>query len=297
MIASGVSPILPSVDQLLRWGADFGPYTLGGQYWRLVTSSFLHIGIVHLVLNLGYLLLFGRVAERVFGTLVTAGIYLLTGMAASLLSVNWHPMIISAGASGAIFGLGGALIAVLFYGRFLGRLRLPKKPLGYVTRLGLYTLIAGLFPTPGIDYVAHLGGLIAGLLVGFWLVRLLRKPSKNRAFLAALWLYQGRTDIVNRQYDSAIRYLQAYSASRPEDSYGHVLLGYSLHAVERHDEAAVEYERALTLRRDDSVTKTNLAEIYVQHGKADEALALIRAVTNAHTEEWRARKRIEHDGH
>jgi membrane associated rhomboid family serine protease len=275
MIASGVSLIFPGADQLLHWGANFGPHTLHGQYWRLVTSCFLHVGILHLLSNLLFLLLFAGVAERLFGPLTTAGIYLLTGIAASLLSVAWSPMTIKAGASGAIFGLGGVLITVRFYGRFFDRLTLPKKLLGYVSRLALYLLIFGLFPIPGIDHIAHWGGLITGLFLGFWLIRLLRKPTESRRVLASAWLFKGRTAMDNREYESAIRYLQAYSASHPKDGYGHLLLGYLLQAAKRHDEAAAEYERGLTLRQDDPAVRTKLAEIYLLRGKAREALALL----------------------
>src|SRR5215813_14433407 len=97
MTARGASPILPETDDLLRWGADYGPYTLGGQYWRMVSSSFLHIGILHLAVNMWCLLRLGRMLEKLVGAWIVAGVYLLTGVGAALLSLSWNPMRVSAG--------------------------------------------------------------------------------------------------------------------------------------------------------------------------------------------------------
>jgi rhomboid protease GluP len=134
MIARGVDWMQPASDQLLSWGADYGPYTLDGQYWRLITSMFLHFGIIHILGNMWCLWSLGRLAEDLIGSPAVVGIYLLTGIGASLLSLSWDPMRVSAGASGAIFGIAGALITVLYYGKH----DLPKENvrhlLGYVVR-------------------------------------------------------------------------------------------------------------------------------------------------------------------
>ena len=116
MVASGISFVTPETGQVLRWGADYGPYTLSGQYWRLITSMFLHFGIIHIFGNMWCLWSLGRLAEKMVGSLSLVGIYLMTGVGASLLSLSWDPMRVSAGASGAIFGIAGALISVLYFG-------------------------------------------------------------------------------------------------------------------------------------------------------------------------------------
>lgn len=105
MLASGVSWIAPEPGQVLRWGADYGPYTLGGQYWRLIASMFLHFGIIHLAGNMWCLWSLGQLTEKLLGSISVLGLYLLTGIGASLLSLSWDPMRVSAGASGAIFGI------------------------------------------------------------------------------------------------------------------------------------------------------------------------------------------------
>src|SRR5262249_41615144 len=111
--ASGISWINPETENLLHWGANYGPDTLGGQYWRVITSCFLHIGIIHLLLNMWCLWSLGRLLERLVGPATTVGVYLVTGVGAALLSLSWDPMRVSAGASGAIFGIAGTLIPIL----------------------------------------------------------------------------------------------------------------------------------------------------------------------------------------
>src|SRR6266481_420855 len=92
-----------SLEQLLRWGANYGPYTLGGQYWRVVTSVFLHLNILHLAWNMLFLWRLGGLVQRLLGNAITFAIYILTGIGGSLLSLSWHPTTVSVGASGAVF--------------------------------------------------------------------------------------------------------------------------------------------------------------------------------------------------
>src|SRR5207249_3684590 len=110
MILTGVSIFEPSIDDLLRWGADFGPSTTGGQWWRLLTSSFLHVGVVHLLANLVGLATFGPLVERLYGSAAFLALYIVGALTASLASVSWNPVILSAGASGAIFAVVGATL-------------------------------------------------------------------------------------------------------------------------------------------------------------------------------------------
>jgi membrane associated rhomboid family serine protease len=99
MTVTGVSPGLPTSADLLRWGADYGPDTLGGQYWRLVTSCFVHIGLVHLAVNMYSLRLLGKAAEKLFRPAEIIAVYLLTGVGGSILTesttwriwVGWSP--------------------------------------------------------------------------------------------------------------------------------------------------------------------------------------------------------------
>jgi membrane associated rhomboid family serine protease len=258
MTASGISPVFPRTDELRLWGANVGSLTLSGEPWRLVTHSFLHFGIFHLAGNMLFLWWLGRLAERLFRPVILISIYLLTAIAGGLLSVALHPGLVSAGASGAIFGIAGTLISVVF----IGKLKLSSSHLFYrrMTVFILFNLISSF--SPGIDNMAHLGGLAAGLLFGLTIVQSLRRDSLHQRFSAALF-FQGHQAIESHSYDSAIQHLQSYLGVRPKDADGHALLGCSLHALERYDEAVREYQLALTLGCKDSyrVIEANLAAI------------------------------------
>lgn len=169
MVTSGVPITGPNTEQLIRWGGSFGPLVLlGGQYWRLLSAAFVHIGIIHIFFNMWCLWSLGQLAEPLFGRTAYLALYLLTGIAGNILSVAWNPEVLGAGASGAIFGVAGALIGLLKFARF----RVPKeqiKPiLSSVLSFAGYNLLFG-FIVPGIDKMAHIGGFISGLAIGFLL--------------------------------------------------------------------------------------------------------------------------------
>jgi membrane associated rhomboid family serine protease len=107
----------PAQQQLIAWGADYGPLTTTGQWWRLLTPTFLHAGILHLVFNMQCLSLVGPIAERAFGKAAFLLSYLSTGVIASILSQFFHPNETCVGASGAIFGVVGFLIVPLAFKR------------------------------------------------------------------------------------------------------------------------------------------------------------------------------------
>ncbi len=179
MVFSGVSATEPGDIQLLKWGADFGPLTLGGQFWRTLTSTYVHIGFAHLAVNMWSLWQIGRLTERIFGKWSYLLVYTATGIAASLTSLYWNPMRISAGASGALFGIVGALIAALW----LGRLPFPKPVVQRMLKNLVLVVVVnlGFGAAAGfIDNSAHIGGLIAGLAIGAVLAPHLNQPREQR---------------------------------------------------------------------------------------------------------------------
>ena len=113
MVLQGVSIFSPTADSVLRWGADYGPLTLHGQWWRMVVSTFLHFGLIHLLFNMFVLFSIGLFLESLAGRVPFVVLYLVCGLGGSAASLAWHPSIVSAGASGAIFGLYGALLGFL----------------------------------------------------------------------------------------------------------------------------------------------------------------------------------------
>jgi membrane associated rhomboid family serine protease len=169
MLAAGVDPFTPQTVQLLAWGADNGPLVFAGQWWRPVTSMFVHIGLIHVALNLWVLSDIGPLVERLYGNGRFAALYVLAGVIASAASLLWHPNMVSAGASGAIFGVFGGLLAFLV--RRPGAI--PTAVLKHFSRSTLafvgYNLVFGFMMSSVIDNAAHIGGLIGGFLCGLGL--------------------------------------------------------------------------------------------------------------------------------
>lgn len=167
---AGANLFKPSGAAYAEWGSNFGPYTTSGEWWRLLTSMFLHFGIVHLLFNAWALAAIGPLIERLLGSARFALLYLVAGVAASLASISWQPLVNSAGASGAIFGLYGTLLAVLLRGRqFMpGAIIMPMRKFTLI--FVSYALLLGFF-AKGIDNAAHVGGLIAGFMLGLLLAR------------------------------------------------------------------------------------------------------------------------------
>jgi len=176
MVVSSVSFLLPDNQSLLNWGANFRPLTLEGEWWRLITNCFLHIGIVHLLMNMYALLYIGVLLEPHLGRLKFISAYLLTGIMASVASLWWNELTISAGASGAIFGMYGVFLAML-----TTDLIEKKARKALLTSIGIfvgYNLIYGL--KGGIDNAAHIGGLLSGLVIGYAFIPSLKKPNERQ---------------------------------------------------------------------------------------------------------------------
>jgi rhomboid protease GluP len=162
LVAFGVEVLgLP----LFQWFANYGPLVRRGEVWRLLTSMFLHAGALHLVVNLIALVQLGRYYELMFGTRRFTIIYFATGIVASVASASWND-VPSVGASGAIFGILGAMI---FSIRRSPRWRNDPFGRSIVTQ-GVFLIILNLVITwtvPQIDKAGHVGGLVAGLILGF----------------------------------------------------------------------------------------------------------------------------------
>lgn len=152
------------MDVLVRFGAMYGPLIGMGEYWRLFTAIFLHAGILHLLLNCIGLWIIGRLVESMYGHFRFITIYLIAGLSGSALSYVFNKTAVAAGASGAIFGILGALTAYFLAHRDLmgdmGRENLTGLAVVVALNLAVGLII------PGIDNWAHLGGLAGGFVVG-----------------------------------------------------------------------------------------------------------------------------------
>ena len=162
MVVSGVNFMQPTGVDLVRWGANYTTLTRAGEVWRLLTACFLHFGIIHLAVNMMSLRYLGMQIEPLLGSWRFLVAYLATGLTGSLGSLWWHTMAISAGASGAIFGIEGVLLALVMTNIFTDQVRkvLLKSTL-YVVGINL---LIGL--SIGADNAAHIGGLLGGLVAG-----------------------------------------------------------------------------------------------------------------------------------
>ena len=181
-VCAGSGVVTPNPDVLIRLGSNFGPFTLDGQWWRLLSAPFLHFGLLHLLVNMWALWEMGGITERLFGSVRFLLLYVFAGLCGSVASLLWNPEVNSAGASGAIFGVLGGLLACILW---------PETPVpaDILMRVRfsagvfvLYNLVSG-FVLPGIDNSAHLGGLLGGLAMGWSLVRTLDIEGRARPAL------------------------------------------------------------------------------------------------------------------
>lgn len=145
---------------LLKYGANLDVLVKNGEYYRLFTCIFLHIGIMHLLCNMYSLYIIGREVENLFGKIKYIIIFILSGIFGSIMSLSFTHNTISAGASGAIFGLLGALLYFgMHYRTYLGE-AIKRSIIPII----VVNLIIGFF-AEGIDLAAHIGGLVGGVLV------------------------------------------------------------------------------------------------------------------------------------
>ena len=207
MVLNGVSAVSPTTDQLMHWGANnAGSVLVNGEWWRIVTAMFVHVGFLHLATNMWCLWNLGLLAEPLMGSAGVLAVYILTGAAGNLLSTfkGWYsfhqaweayhaaggldPAIMfpaGAGASGAVFGIAGAVIVLLKSDRLpVPPIELKKLRKSVIYFAGL-NLVLGLSINAGssymggglnIDNFAHIGGFGSGLLFAAPLVPRLGSP-------------------------------------------------------------------------------------------------------------------------
>jgi rhomboid protease GluP len=166
-----------SSDVQLFWGANFGPATKDGQWWRLGSAMFLHFGVVHLAMNMLALWDVGRLVERLYGSVRFAAIYFLAGLGGNLLSlVVRGEHAVSGGASGAIFGIYGALLVSLWWERRYLQPREFRWMFWGGACFSIAIIAVGQI-LPMIDNAAHVGGFCTGVMLGMILLRPLQSET------------------------------------------------------------------------------------------------------------------------
>jgi len=289
VLASG-----PSLDfngqVMVHFGANYGPFTLSGQWWRLLTYMFLHGGLMHIAFNMWCLWDLGALCESLYGRWTFAAIYLTTGIAAGLASVAWNPGVLSVGASGAIFGLAGALIASFSLGEF----SVPRVAIsGTLRSLLFFVGFNVLFGTlsPGIDNGAHGGGLVSGLIFGALIARLAPehdRPLKRVGVLLFMvlliagsavgvrrWRGEGITFgsaiAAERNVDRMIGELQKRVRQSPQDASAHYALAHAYLSKEQFPEGESELKRVLDLEPTNASARMDLAATYLNQEQFSDA--------------------------
>lgn len=153
-------------DWLTQFGGNLAVRTVGGEWWRLLSALFVHVSLAHLLVNMWVLWSAGRFTERLFGNWLYLAIYLGAGVGGGLASMAWNPSVVTVGASGAIFGVLGAMLSFLVHGHTRVPLPVVRAHLIPTTVFVLFSIFNGLFQ-PNVDNAAHVGGLFTGLMLGW----------------------------------------------------------------------------------------------------------------------------------
>ena len=300
MAVSGASPLNPTREQLLRWGANWGPLSLGSQPWRMLTSNYVHIGIIHIAFNMWCLWNLGQLAERVLGRLNYVVLYTFCGLAGSLASLWWHPMSVGAGASGAIFGLAGASIAVFY----LGHLPIPKAAIQGTMRSLLtfvgYNLLFGL--SPASTTLRTSVDLVAGLAMGAALSKhILVATEERRTWTRLTWIVMA---VVLFAANGAIRrhYSQLAQLADPQVIATQQVQTARLALQQRRpDEAISQLQEVIEEQPNQAEPRYLLGEAYLMQRQPDPAIAAFQEALRLDPEFARGRGRtgygIPRQGH
>jgi len=291
---------------LLDFGASYGPYLRRGEYWRLVMPMFLHIGWLHLLVNSYALYILGPILEHVYGYGRYAAIYVATGIGSALLSMTISNNI-AAGASGAIFGVAGAMLVTgylhrdvipLRWGRAFGRGMIPF----------IVVNLAFGFSVRGIDNWGHLGGLASGVLLALAIAppghnllpgEIAEPPSQAIVALplavvllamaatvdhyrtsqaVSRLLAEGARFEAAQQYDRALQSFQEAARRAPRDERPHQQLGALYLAQRKYDQAIEEFEAAGRLSPGDPQSRLGLGMAYRLKGDFTKAQQIFEAV-------------------
>ncbi len=178
MAINGAGILETNGIEQIKWGSNYSPLTLSGDWWRLITNVFIHFGIIHLLMNMYCLYTVGIYLEPMLGKAKYATAYLCTGVLASIVSLWWHKEgVNSAGASGAIFGMYGLFLALLVSNLIPKQIRQPL--LQSIGIFIVYNLAYGM--KSGVDNSAHVGGLVSGFIIGYLYVLSIKKERQTES--------------------------------------------------------------------------------------------------------------------
>lgn len=307
IISRTLTGISTDPELLLRLGASFGPYTRRGEYWRLVVPMFLHIGLLHLAINNYSLYVLGRLLEPIYGYGRFAFLYVATGIGSAYLSMSMSNNV-SAGASGAIFGIAGVMLVAGYlhrgsiprqWGRAFGKGMLPVIVLNLALGGALHQWV---------DNWAHLGGLVSGVLLALIIPPPKREyvpgqpmedPSQTMVAIPVIvvavamvaagldfrtntvlvrLLHQGEVFHALKRDDWALQRFQAAAARAPRDERPHEMLGALYLGESKWTDAIREFELADHLGSQTLTPQLGLAQAYMELGNSAKAQGYLEAI-------------------
>jgi rhomboid protease GluP len=275
----------------IHYGANFGPLTLSGDWWRLLTYMFLHGSLLHIGFNMWCLWDLGALCESLYGRWTYAAVYVITGVAGGLASIGWNPGVWSVGASAAIFGLAGALIASFYLGEFsLPGIAIKGTLRSLLFFAGFNLLFGSMFP--GIDNSAHVGGLVTGLILGALIARLAAHDAWRRAsvlgvmtlaLVGAGWgVSQWRggrmrmaraSGALDLNPGDSLQRLESRARKDPNSAPAHFGLAQAYFTNQQFSQAEAEFKRGLELQPQNSDARFDLGITYLNERRPDEAKA------------------------
>jgi membrane associated rhomboid family serine protease len=285
-IIAYIVDFVPGIN-LKSLGANTGPLTLSGEYWRFFTAGFLHANIFHIGFNMWCLWSLGRLSERLFGKWQTFAIYMVTGVGGALLSIAYDHQRSELGASGAIFGLVGAVLAGVKFGNLSISAGEKRAIFSSVVFFAIFNFMFGMYGNT--DNMCHLGGFVTGLLVGLPLSAFARHNKLlqlGTLVVTSMIVAAGATELVQqngpeakktaaaiawrqRNYAKAVRLLEQYTVSRPQDDDGLVFLGEAYLGTNEPGKAIGAFEQALRVNPDSEDAKQDLEELRGRLAPAD----------------------------
>jgi rhomboid protease GluP len=256
----------PDADTIVKWGGNLADLTTRGEGWRLISSLFIHIGILHLVFNMYGLYFIGQLLEPMLGKPIFIAADLFSGVIASLISLWWHQdqVMVSAGASGAIFGLFGLFLFLLITDLIPRAIR--DSLLKSVGIFVGYNLIMGM--RGGVDNAAHMGGLAGGFVagvIGYYFVLKIQTVNHGRKWIvaASLLIAAGLIAMVSMK---GISGTGSYMSKTAEEKFNEVVAEFT----NLEKEALEVYERSNTLTKEEYIQQ--LRTITLENWKKGESL-------------------------
>ncbi len=275
----------------IHFGANYGPLTLSGDWWRLFTYMFLHGSLLHIGFNMWCLWDLGKLCESLYGRWTYLFIYVITGVAGGVASIGWNPGVWSVGASGAIFGLAGALIASFYLGEFsLPQIAIRGTLRSLLFFAGFNLLFGSMFP--GIDNSCHIGGLVSGLALGAVIARLAPRqdaPLHRASIVGFVALavvaagfgvrqWRGGPMRMAREYQElgksdSVAQLERIVRQQPNVVPAHFALAQAYLTHQQFPQAEAEFKKVLELQPKSQAARFDLGMTYLSEQRPEDAKA------------------------